>query len=238
MVLEVTVMKNINSGAPSLKQLCMAGSIAALTCFLSHASELIANDMCFSDGTFGSLDVTQVMQEEGPWCWVASTKVFVDRFEMRSPRLGSTYRQCELYNIGQPERTRAHDCCSSPAPRGEAECLETGWPDYIMAPLGIMAAGQWDHLSWQAIKEQICPSDGKKGQPFIYVTQGTSWPPIAHTNVIKGFIEDSETDTKKVSVDDHEITGFQDLDYDCWYVEVCAGHAKRLGDQIITRTGH
>lgn len=230
-------MKNINSGVVSLKQLFVVGSIASVTWFVSQTSELTANDLCLSDGTFGNLDVSQVMQEEGPWCWVASTKVFVDRFGMRSRDRGA-YKQCELYNIGKSGISTDYDCCSSSAPRGEDKCLGTGWPDDIMSHLGITSDGRWDPLSWPEIKEKICPSGGEKGQPFIYVTHGNFRPPIAHTNVIKGFIDDPLSGTKKVIVDDHEITGFQDLDYDCWYVEVCAGHAKRLGDQIISRTGN
>lgn len=224
-------MKNINSGVVSLKQLFVVGSIAALTWFVSQTSELTANDLCLSDGTFGNLDVNQVMQEEGPWCWVASTKVFLDRFEMRSQSMTS-YAQCQLYNLGSPTETAGFDCCSISAPRGDNRCLGTGWPEDIMTPLHMGFTDPGRPLYWAEIKEQICPSGGSKGKPFVYVTRGNSTPIIPHTNVIKGFIEDPVSNTKTVVIDDHEISGFQDLDYDCWYVQICGNHAYRVGDRI------
>ena len=60
-------------------------------------------------------------------------------------------------------------------------------------------------------------------------------PVIAHTHVIKGFIEDEISGIRTLIVDDHEQSGFQDLDYDCWYMQVCDGHSSRVGDRINIR---
>jgi hypothetical protein len=221
-------------------------SLALLLVFLLLAvvpAEVAAGDLC--SPTVGSFNRPFVSQEEGDWCWVASAKVVTDFFnrQYQPPTPLHNYEQCRLYDIGRALNLSQIECCGLTPPRSDFRCLNPGWPG--QTPNGWPnsgASGPLDlipqpvpytftqvpspALTWYQVKEQICPSSGGRGQPFIFYyvwTQVINGTPrtFAHTEVVEGYQE--VLGRQVVLIDEHmpvnsPTSTIYWRDYECLYL--------------------
>src|SRR5262249_21957518 len=76
--------------------------------------------------------------------------------------------------------------------------------------------------SWDSLKNEICPSVGTPGRPFIFMARSISTG-IYHTHVVKGFYRDiDEVGVQNLFIDDHWPLGAGEvgprhIDYECKY---------------------
>jgi hypothetical protein len=149
------------------------------------------SSVCRADG--GRLNIVRVEQLYENWCWVASVSEVLNWYNLPNAA------PCQLYDLSKGTMTcQAQSEAKSTGvpyvPMGREN--ETGAPEYAASIYGAVYGHTIVNvrkrpldgpLSFNQIKEKICPADGSLGTPYIWAYDNDGYGNL-HDVVVKGYL--------------------------------------------------